>query len=148
MNDQPIIIRQGTIKEVVELSRAIPEFHDPYKEEDYYERLNDKQHLILVADVHGELAGFKVGYDKFGDRSFYTWMGGVLPAFRKQGVAKMLAEYQEEYAKNAGFKSILLKTRNRHKNMLLFAISSGFKIVEVECREPIEENRILLRKLL
>ncbi|WP_422361791.1 GNAT family N-acetyltransferase [Reichenbachiella sp.] len=141
-------IREGSIEEVVKISNQIPEFESPHANEVYQERLQSKKHLIAIAEVEGKLAGFKVGYDKFGNTSFYTWMGGVLPKFRKMGLAKALADFQEQFALEEGFDSIVLKTRNRHKNMLHFAISSGFEIMDVELRSESAENRILLKKQL
>ena len=142
------IIREGSIEEAVTISNQIPEFDNPHVKEIYKQRLGNKKHLIVIAEVEGELAGFKVGYDKFGNTSFYTWMGGVLPKFRKMGLAKALADFQEQFAVEEGFDSIILKTRNRHKNMLHFAISSGFEIMDVETRLESAENRILLKKQL
>mgnify|MGYP001803332228 CR=1 FL=1 len=46
-------IRQGSINEVVEISRQIPEFINPYSEEIYEARLSGVPHLILVAEVEG-----------------------------------------------------------------------------------------------
>ncbi|SMD36664.1 Acetyltransferase (GNAT) domain-containing protein [Reichenbachiella faecimaris] len=148
MSTSRLIIRKGTIEEVVTLSRQIPEFDNPHKAKVYEQRLNENQHLIAIAELDRELAGFKVGYDKFNDKSFYTWMGGVLPQFRKSGVAKALAQFQEEFALMHGFETIVLKTRNKHKNMLHFALSSGFDIIEVEVKSDTLENRIILRKKL
>ncbi|MEO9967680.1 MAG: GNAT family N-acetyltransferase [Reichenbachiella sp.] len=141
-------IRPGSILEAVALSRQIPEFDNPHDEQIYQERLSGKTHLIIIAESQELPVGFKVGYDKFGDSSFYTWMGGVLPEYRSQGIAKSLASYQEKFAKEEGFDSVILKTRNRHKNMLRFAISSGFEIIDVDERIPTAESRILLKKIL
>lgn len=141
-------IREGTIAEVVEISNQIPEFDQPYPAEVYEQRLNGKQHLSAVAELNDQLVGFKVGYDKFGTSSFYTWMGGVVPQFRKSGVAKALADFQEKFAAANGFEAVVLKTRNRHKAMLHFALNSGFDIIEVESRSEVSENRIILRKSL
>ncbi|MDW3211602.1 MAG: GNAT family N-acetyltransferase [Reichenbachiella sp.] len=148
MSVNRVIVRKGSIEEVVRLSNEIPEFDNPHDKEVYEDRLKSKKHLIAIAQVEGELAGFKVGYDKLGNSSFYTWMGGVLPKFRKMGVAKVLADFQEQYAIEEGFDSVILKTRNRHKNMLHFALKSGFEIIEVEPRVESSENRILLKKQL
>lgn len=148
MKDQDVIIRKGSVEEAVDLSLLIPEFENPHRKEIYYQRLEGKCHLIAIAEVNGKPVGFKVGYDKFDDKSFYTWMGGVLPSYRKLGIARKLADYQEEFAKKEGYESIILKTRNRHQNMLLFAISSGFEIIDVEIKDTVKENRILLKKLL
>jgi len=148
MSVNKVIVRIGSIEEAVRLSNDIPEFDNPHDKEVYEGRLKSKKHLIAIAEVEDELAGFKVGYDKFGNTSFYTWMGGVLPKFRKMGVAKALADFQEQYAIEEGFDSVILKTRNRHKNMLHFALKSGFEIIEVEPRVESSENRILLKKQL
>lgn len=141
-----IQIREGSVEEVVQLSRSLPEFLNPHAEDVYDERLKGKLHLIAVAEVDQQLAGFKVGYDKFGDSSFYTWMGGVLPEYRKMGVARSLANFQESFVRKNGFDSIILKTRNRHKNMLLFALSSGFQIIGFEPERVNRESRILLKR--
>ena len=143
-----IIIRKGTIDEVVLLSKAINEFDNPYDSSVYEKRLKSRDFLILVAECQNQLLGFKVGYNKFQDGSFYTWMGGVVKEFRRTGVAKALANYQEAYAIKNGYNSIVLKTRNRHKSMLLFAINSGFEIIEVLTMESVEEQRIILKKQL
>lgn len=143
-----ISIRKGSVQEVVHLSKQLPEFDNPHEENIYEERMQNKSGLILVATVNGVLAGFKVGYDKFGDGSFYTWMGGVIPEFRRLGLAKKLAHHQEQYAINKGYNSIILKTRNKHRNMRLFAVSSGYDVIKVILMKQIEENRIVLKKVL
>jgi predicted GNAT superfamily acetyltransferase len=144
----PIEIRAGSIEEVVQLSRQIPEFINPHPATEYYQRLSGKKHLILTACVDDRPIGFKVGYDKESDGSFYSWMGGVSPAYRQQQVAKQLALTQEKWARENGFTSIRFKTRNRHKAMLVFALKNQFQIITVEPRETIEEYRILLEKRL
>ncbi len=143
-----IQIKTGSIAELVTISRQIPEFTDPHGKEEYEKRLSGKKYLILVAYIDNQAVGFKVGYNKEDDTSFYSWMGGVLPAYRKAGVAKQLADVQETWAKENGFTSIRFKTRNKHKAMLMFAIKNGFQITAVEPREVLAEYRILLEKYL
>ena len=138
------IIREGSIDEVVTLSKQIPEFIDPHAAEEYHKRLDGVPHLILIATVENEIAGFKVGYER--DGSFYSWMGGVLPRFRKMGIAQQLADFQENWVKKQGYTTITFKTRNHHKGMLIFAIKNGFQIVGFKEKEKVETHRILLRK--
>jgi predicted GNAT superfamily acetyltransferase len=144
----PIEIRIGSIDEAVTISTQIPEFINPHQAVEYNKRIKGKKHLILIAYYRNEPMGFKVGYDKEGDGSFYSWMGGILPAYRQQQVASELARIQEEWAKENGFTSIRFKTHNRHKTMLLFALKNDFQIMAVEPRETIEEYRIILEKHL
>ena len=72
-----------------------------------------------AAEVDGEPAGFKVGYER--ENYFYSWMGAVLPAYRRLGIAQKLADQQEKWAKSAGYTTIRFKTRNHHKGMFIFA---------------------------
>jgi ribosomal protein S18 acetylase RimI-like enzyme len=143
-----IDIKKASIEEIVALSRQIPEFDNPHPEEEYTKRLAGKKFLLLIASINKVAVGFKVGYDKENNGSFYSWMGGVLPAYREAGVARELANVQETWARENGFTSIRFKTRNRHKAMLLFGINNGFQIIAVEPREIIAEYRLLLEKKL
>jgi ribosomal protein S18 acetylase RimI-like enzyme len=143
-----ITIRQGSIGEVVALSRQVPELTDPYGEAVYREKLAGKPHLILVACEGLFPVGFKVGYQREADGSFYSWMGGVLPDFRRRHVARLLAEAQEKWAVAQGYRRITCKTRNRHKAMLLFTLKNGFRITAVETQPDPDENRIWLEKVL
>lgn len=143
-----VTIRNGSLEEVVSLSKKIPEFVDPHGIEEYKKRLDNKPYLILIAEIDGQPAGFKVGYEKENDGSFYSWMGAILPEFRKKGIAQRLADFQENWAKEQGYSYIRFKTRNNLKSMLIFSIKNGFDIVAVETRHNIKEYRITLQKEL
>ena len=110
------------------VSTNIPEFDDPYEISEYSKRLNSTVHLILTAyDDHNPIA-FKIGYHRHSDGSFYSWMGGVLPNYRRKGIANNLADHQETWAKKKGYNSIKLQTRSKHNAMLALAINRGFQI--------------------
>lgn len=139
-------IAEGTIAEAVAVSYKIPSFQDPPGEAVYQARLLGVPHLILIAYQEDCPIGFTVGYER--DGFFYFWMGGVLPAHRRKGVARALADRQEKWAKAHNYFSITFKTRNQHKAMLLFAIGDGFNIIGFEEKEDVSTNRIWLRKAL
>lgn len=139
-------IRQARLAEIVALGSRLPEFSNPPTGKQYHDRLTGVRHLLLLAEWEGMPAGFKVGYER--EESFYSWMGGVLPEFRRLGIARALADAQEEWARRQGFGQIVFKTRNQHKNMLLFALQNGFDIIGFTEKETVETNRILLRKVL
>ncbi|MEL6142372.1 MAG: GNAT family N-acetyltransferase, partial [Bacteroidota bacterium] len=126
-------IRQASIAEVVALSNQIPELINPYQEEEYAKRLTGLPHLILLAEIEDQPVGFKVGYQR--EEFWYSWMGGVHPHFRRRGIALALAEEQEKWAQLQGYPHVTFKTLNRHQAMLLFAISRGFQIIQVD-KEP------------
>ena len=141
-----IEIKEGTLEQVVALSQQIPEFIDPHPLEEYQKRLMDKVYLILIVYVNQQAAGFKVGYQRAD--YFYSWMGAILPRYRRMNLATLLAERQEGWAKTKGYTRIVFKTRNYLKPMLLFALKRGFNIISVEKRETVEAYRILLQKKL
>ena len=142
-----IHIREGAFQECVDLSSKIPEFNSPYKIEEYKKRCAGK-YLILIAEIDNQSVGFKIGYDRFNNGSFYSWMGGVLPKFRRMGVAYSLANFQEKWATKNEFSSILLKTRQNHDGMIAFSLNRGFIITEETQITPVEETRIWMEKLL
>lgn len=143
---RPCTILKGDIEMVVKLTRQIPEFIDPHGASEYHQRLTGVPHLILIAFIENQPVGFKVGYER--DGNFYSWMGGVLPEYRKVGIAQALADAQEQWAMEHGYRSITFKTRNAHKAMLLFALKNGFDIIGFQAMDNVAENRILLRKEL
>jgi len=139
-------IIEGTIEQAIEISKLIPELENPYEKSEYERRLNDKLNLILIAFWKGKLAGFKVGYQA--DDYFYSWLGGVIPEFRQKKIAHALAEFQQNWVRQNGIKTIKMKTRNKHKIMLHFALADGFYITGLEKQDDPKENRIFLDKEL
>ncbi len=140
-----IEIKSGDIHTAVLVSKEIPEFDIPPAEAEYRRRLEGVPHLILIAYAGQKPVGFKVGYQK--EDYFYSWMGGVIPAYRGMGIARLLAARQEDWVKKKGYKELVFKTRNQHKGMLIFALKNGFNIVGFTPKEEELTNRILLRKV-
>ena len=143
-----ITIRKGNISEATHITHQIPEFGQTYMTAEYVKRLEGTPHLILIAEIEGEAVGFKVGYERERDGSFYSWMGGVLPEHRRKGVASLLAARFEQWALLKGYQSVRFKTRNKFKGMLVFSLNGGFKIVDFDPKDSLEEYRIILEKRL
>ncbi len=147
MSRSCVVVKEGTLGEVTSLASQIPEFINPYSLKDYEARLTGVKSLVLVAYYDRKPIGFKLGYS-LNSEVFYSWFGGILPGYRRQGVARLLAEQQEDWAGHQGFQKVRVKTRNSFMPMLLFAIKSGFQIIEVEHKGNVNEHRILLEKEL
>ena len=149
MTIDQVVVRGVPIEEVVKVNATILEFRDPdapYQKDYFEERYKGKERLIIVAYINDQPAGYIVGYDKFGDGSFYCWMAGVDPKFRKKGVLKSLMDYEEQWAKTKGYNKIKITTRNTRREMLSYLIKYGFNAMAVESREDIQENRISFEK--
>jgi len=75
-------------------------------------------------------------------------LGGVIPEFRKNKIAAELTSFQQRWVKEKGIKTIKMKTRNKHKAMLQFALSDGFYITGLDEQDNKRESRIFLDKEL
>ncbi len=91
-------------------------------------KLQKPQFFALVATLGGQVIGFKLGYE-MEPGVFYSWLGGVDPDYRKQGVAQQLMASQHAYCLEKGYKKVRTYGRNSKKAMLLLNIKSGFDIV-------------------
>jgi GNAT superfamily N-acetyltransferase len=141
-----IEVKEVPIEEAVKVSQTIVEFDKKFEKDYFEQRYQGKEHLIIVGYLNNIPAGFIVGYNRDDDGSFYCWMVGTNPKFRCKGVLTVLMNYEEKWAKEKGYKKIRIKTRNTMRNMLANLVSKGFLFLEVETREPLIENRILLEK--
>jgi len=144
-----IKIQEGTIENILTVYPAIPEFTDPPDQAAYERRLvHAPKHLILIAFDGNLPVGFKAGYERETDGSFYSWMGGVAYSHRRFGIAQRLLDTMQLWASERGYHTLRFKTRNHLKNMLMFGLKNGFYIYNVEPREQLEDYRILLQKSL
>lgn len=118
------------MEEAHQLMLGIPEFDRPRSLHDMQARLPEGA-LILVAELDGLLAGFKIGYP-VSDTDLYSWLGGVLPAYRQTGLAQQLLAFQENCARERGFRALSVKSMNRYPSMLRLLIKNGYQIRAVE----------------
>ena len=111
----------------------------------YTERFKGVAHLILVAETDAKIIGFKVGYER--DDYWYSWLGGVHPDYRRQGIANLLADEQDRWAQRQGYPHVTCKTRNYNKAMQIWALKRGFHLIELQLRDSWEQHRVVLRKM-
>lgn len=103
-------------------------FPTPHSLEKLESELSSKFNIsIFMAFNESTPIGFKVGFER-SKRIYYSWIGGVSPSFRKQGIAKKLMELQHEMAKERGYKIVCTQTDNSFKPMLILNLKHGFDI--------------------
>ncbi|APW41822.1 GNAT family N-acetyltransferase [Rhodoferax saidenbachensis] len=109
--------REGSLEEAIALLCDIPELQQGEALSYYAARVADHPHIVLIAEIDGQPAGFKVGYALSCDH-FYSWVGGVLPAYRKRGIAQFLLAAQEEWVWANGYQRITVKTSHQFPAMV------------------------------
>ncbi|KPL57988.1 hypothetical protein AM506_19265 [Rossellomorea vietnamensis] len=90
---------------------------------------NKPEILIDIAMDDSIVMGYKIGYEL--DRYiFYSWLGGVDPEYRKQGIAEELMKRQHQTLKEHGYTVVQTKTMNRWRSMLILNIKNGFDVID------------------
>ncbi|MEL5546630.1 GNAT family N-acetyltransferase [Serratia nevei] len=143
------IVRNATLEEIHRLYQRIPEFGSLHSLADLQRRIGIAPASLLIAEIDGQPAGFKLGYQQQ-ETVFYSWLGGVLPAFRRHGVAQALLAEQERWAQAQaqGYRQLTVKTRNRFRAMLTMLLTHHYQIVQLEKKGEVADYRLLLEKNL
>ncbi|UPW18167.1 GNAT family N-acetyltransferase [Agarivorans sp. TSD2052] len=142
-----ITYHHGSIAELLAVDAAIPEFERHNTEQVLSSRLTGKKTLILIARDNNQPIAYKLGYP-LNAQAFYSWLGGVVPAYRKQGIASALREQQEQWALTEGYQQISVKSMNRYPAMLRLLIASGYQIVGYENNGNSNNSKICFSKSL
>ncbi|SQC93478.1 Glutathione transferase fosA [Cedecea neteri] len=142
-----ITVRHASLEEILELYHRLPEFEDCRSVADLQARLATNQTSQLIACVNGVPAGFKLGY-ALSETEFYSWLGGVLPEFRRDGAAQALLVEQEKWTVEQGYRTLTVKTRNKFRGMVMMLLKNGYQLIEMEPKGDPDDYRLLLRKPL
>ena len=152
MAEPACTVDTATVEEAYDVFLSIPEFDAGLTPlTDFSARLGGRDACIEVArSADGTAVGFKAGYDRYGDGSFYSWLGGVQPAHRGGGVAQILLESQERWALEKGYRSIYVRTRNRFVGMRILLARNGYVVTRYDQPRdvPTAEGRLTLVKWL
>lgn len=136
-----VIVREGSLEEVVSVVEQITEFAKKESVASLSERLAGKTSLLLVAEEAGVLLGFKIGYE-LDENTFYSWFGGVSSLARNKGVAQAQLDVQEQWVKQQGYQQLKVKSRNQFPAMLRLLLRNGYLIEKLEEKEDINAHRI------
>jgi len=78
----------------------------------FISRMKRKSQLLFHIALDGrKVIGYKIGYP-LDEEKFFSWLGGVDPAYRNQGIASTLMEKQHSHLKVNGYKVVQTKTKN------------------------------------
>lgn len=135
------------IEQAFLLANQIPEFSGDFDYAGMVAKINGRKFLSLVYVIDDMPVAFKLGYE-LNSTEFYSWLGGVIPAFRGSGIAKKLLLKQEAWARENGYSTIHVKSMNGFPAMLCMLIANGYQINDVSHKNSSQELKIHFYKNL
>lgn len=110
-------------------------------------RIYQKEDVLSIVALKKRVPiGFKIGY-QYNKDTFYSWVGGILPSYRKQGIAQNLIDLQHTWAKERKYLKIKTKSMNRFKPMIILNLKNGFNIMSVYTNNH-QQTKIIFEKNL
>lgn len=103
--------------------------------------------LMLVAQVDDRPVGFSLGFE-LKPTVFFGWFYGVLPDYRRQGIASQLMEAVHSWAKLNDYESVRFECHNHQRPMLHLAIALGYDIAGIRWDPDRADNLVIFEKLL
>ena len=104
--------------------------------------------LMLLAQWQEEPVGFKIGYRE-SLYTFYSAKGGVLPEYRRSGIARRLLYDMMERVRVKGYRTFAYDTfPNRHHGMTILGLVEGFRVTRADYNPTYKDYRLRFEKKL
>ncbi len=114
----------------------------------FQRRLEHHPHkLMMVAELDGRPVGFGCGYE-LRPTTYYSWLYGVLPEFRRLGIASQLLAAEQAWAMDHKYEMARFECYNQHRPMLLLAVKNGYDIVGIRWDSHTANNLVIFEKHL
>lgn len=140
------IISQGDLPLIADLYSQI--FRPAHDVEFFHRRFLGRYNpLILVASVDEQAAGFFTGFE-LKPTVYFSWLYGVLPDYRRAGIASQMNEAVHAWAHEHGYQSIRFECHNQHRPMLHLAIAHGYDIIGIRWDHDRSNNLVIFEKML
>jgi GNAT superfamily N-acetyltransferase len=140
------ILGPGDIPLVVNLYGQV---YRPPKDADFFRRrfLGRYNPLMMIASLDSLPVGFFLGFE-LKPMVYFSWLYGVLPEFRRKGIASQLMTAVHTWCQGHEYDSIRFECQNQHRPMLHLAINEGYDIVGIRWDADRSANLIIFEKVL
>ena len=134
----------GELDTIVELYN---EMFSPNRNREFFQNRFRGRHnvSILVAMLDDRHVGFTIGYELM-PTTFYSWLCGVHPDFRRLGIATQLIKGQQAWAIDHHYSIIRFECQNQHRPMLHVAISEGYDLVGIRWDTATGDNVVIFER--
>ena len=147
MADAKIVaVGPGEIGLISELYNRV---FSPRKDEDFFRRRFQGRHNVsmLVALLDDNPVGFNIGFELM-PSTYFSWICGVIPEFRRLGVATQLMHAQQALGVEHNYGYIRFECQNQHRPMLHAAITEGYDLVGIRWDSATASNVVIFEKEL
>jgi GNAT superfamily N-acetyltransferase len=140
------IVGQDDLPVIVDLYNQI---YRPPKDADSFKRRFRGRYNILqmIARIKDQPVGFFMGFE-LKPTTFFAWFYGVLPDYRRQGIATQLMEAVHDWARGEEYESIRLECHNAARSMLHLAIALDYIVAGIRWDPDRGDNLVIFEKTL
>lgn len=145
-NAEIVVVGQGELELVTSLYNEI---FIPKREQEFFRRRLSGRYnsLILIANLDGRPIAFSLGFE-LKPATWFSWLIGVLPDFRRMGIASQLLSAEHAWARDHEYAMLRYECHNRHRAMLHLALQTEYEIMGVRWDPDRQENMVLFEKSL
>jgi GNAT superfamily N-acetyltransferase len=138
------IVGQDDLPVIVDLYNQI---YRPAKDVDSFRRRFRGRYNVLrmIARIQDRPVGFFLGFE-LKPTTFFAWFYGVLPDFRRQGIASQLMDAVHEWSKDHEYESIRLECHNSARAMMHLAIEMNYIIAGIRWEPERADNLVIFEK--
>jgi GNAT superfamily N-acetyltransferase len=121
----------------------------PRKDEEFFRRRFMGRHNVsmLVAVLEDRPVGFIIGFELM-PSTYFSWLCGVVPDFRRMGIATQLMHAQQALASEHNYTLLRFECQNQHRPMLHAAITEGYDLVGIRWDTSTASNVVIFEKEL
>ena len=140
------IVGLDELPTIVEMYNRI--FRPARDEDSFLRRYRGRFNILqMVARVDDRPVGFFLGFE-LKPTVYFGWFYGVIPEFRRQGIASQLMDAVHSWARQNEYEFVRFECHNQHRPMLHLAIASGYDIVGIRWDPDRLNNLVIFEKAL
>ncbi len=119
-----------------------------FQEERVINTFDREDLLMYLAYVGEQVVGFKVGYRE-SRHTYYSAKGGVLPAWRRKGISRLLLHAMMQDVRKKGYRRFAYDTfPNKHPGMTVLGLAEGFTVTRADYNSTYRDFRLRFEKSL
>jgi len=136
-------------EEIPLVANLYNQVYRPSRDVEFFRRrfLGRYNTLMLVASLDDHPVGFFSGFE-LKPGVFFSWLFGVLPDYRRNGIATQLMDAVQAWVGQHGYESIRFECHNQHRPMLHLAISQAYDVVGIRWDPDRGNNLVIFEKVL